>query len=73
MPKHNKRVTFRSTVKQARASRWTYRWTFPDGGTATVANPTHVFKGFIFAGEVVLVVTDTKGDQTRYSRTITVS
>ncbi len=72
-PKQGKKVVFKSSVKQAGESTWTYRWTFPDGGTSTAANPTHVFKGFVFAGDVVLVVTDTKGDQTRFTRSITVT
>ncbi len=71
-PRHGKRVVFRSNVKQAGETKWSYRWTFPDGGTATVANPTHVFQGFVFAGEVALLVTDRHGDQTRFTRTITV-
>ena len=72
-PKRNKKVTFTSKVKQSGESKWTYRWSFPDGATATVANPKHVFKTFVFAGLVVLIVTDTKGDQTRYARTINVA
>jgi hypothetical protein len=71
-PKHGKKVVFKSSVKESGESKWTHRWSFPDGGTATAANPTHVFPGFIFAGTVVLIVTDTKGDQTRFARTITV-
>jgi hypothetical protein len=71
-PKHGKKVFFKSSVKEAGESKWTYRWSFPDGGTATAANPTHVFTGFIIGGDVVLIVTDTKGDQTRVVRTITV-
>jgi hypothetical protein len=71
-PKHGKKVVFKSSVKESGESKWAYRWSFPDGGTATAANPTHVFPGFIFAGTVVLIVTDTKGDQTRFARTITV-
>ena len=71
-PKHGKKVVFKSSVKQAGESKWAYRWSFPDGGTSNAANPTHVFPGFVFAGDVVLVVTDTKGDQTRFARTINV-
>ncbi len=59
-------------MKESRESKWTYRWSFPDGRKARVANPTHVFAGFIFAADVVLVVTDRKGDQTRFARTISV-
>jgi hypothetical protein len=70
-PKHGKKVVFKSSVKEAGESKWTYRWSFPDGGTSAAANPSHVFKTFTF-GDVVLIVTDTKGDQTRYSRTIVV-
>ena len=71
-PKKGRKVVFKSSVRQAGESRWTYRWSFPDGGTSKAANPTHVFSGYIFAGVVVLIVTDTKGDQTRYARTINV-
>jgi len=72
-PRQGKRVVFKSSVKQVGESKWTYRWTFPDGTTSTAANPAHVFKSVVFAGEVVLVVADTKGDQTRYVRVITVT
>jgi len=71
-PKRGQKVVFRSSVKESRESKWTYRWSFPDGRKARVANPTHVFAGFIFAADVVLVVTDRKGDQTRFARTISV-
>ena len=71
-PTQGKKMTFKSNVKQAGESKWTYRWTFPDGGTSTAANPSHVFNSFIFAGSVVLVVADSKGNQTRFARTITV-
>jgi hypothetical protein len=59
-------------VKQAGESKWTYRWSFPDGGTSTAANPTRVFNTFIFSGTVTLVVADSKGNQTRFARSITV-
>jgi hypothetical protein len=71
-PKPGRKVTFISHVREAGESKWTYRWTFPDGGTSTAADPTHVFKTYVFAGDVVLVVTDTRGDQTRYSRIMSV-
>jgi hypothetical protein len=71
-PAQGKKVTFKSSVKQAGTSQWTYRWTFPDGGTSTAANPTRVFKSFIFGGQVALVVADGKGNQTRFTRAITV-
>jgi hypothetical protein len=71
-PKRGKKVVFKSSVRQAGESKWTYRWSFPDGGTSKAPNPTHVFTRFIFAGQVVLIVTDTKGDQTRYARLINV-
>jgi hypothetical protein len=71
-PLQGRKVTFKSNVKQAGESKWTYRWSFPDGGTSTAANPTRVFKSFIFNGSVVLIVADSKGNQTRFARTITV-
>ena len=71
-PVHGKKVTFKSNVKQAGESKWTYRWSFPDGGTSTAANPTRVFNTFIFSGTVTLVVADSKGNQTRFARSITV-
>jgi hypothetical protein len=71
-PVQGKKVRFKSNVKQAGESKWTYRWTFPDGGTSTAANPTRVFKTFIFGGLVALVVADSKGNQTRFTRSITV-
>jgi hypothetical protein len=72
-PRQGKKVTFKSNVKQAGESKWAYRWTFPDGSTSAAANPTRVFRGFIFNSPVVLVVTDSKGDQTRVIRAITVT
>jgi PKD domain/Phosphate-induced protein 1 conserved region len=72
-PTQGKKVRFKSKVKQAGESKWTYRWTFPDGSTSKAANPKHVFKAFILNGSVALVVTDSKGNQTRIARTITVT
>jgi hypothetical protein len=71
-PRQGQKVAFKSRVKQAGASKWAYRWTFPDGSTSAAANPTRVFKSFILGGHVALVVTGKKGDQTRVTRTITV-
>jgi len=71
-PKRGKKVAFKSSVNEAGISKWSYRWTFPDGATATAANPSHVFQTIVFQGNVVLVVADPKGDQTRVVRSITV-
>jgi hypothetical protein len=71
-PKRGQTVTFTSNVHQTGERRWIYRWTFPDGGTASVANPTHKFSSFVFAGQVILIVTDKHGDQTRWGKVITV-
>jgi len=71
-PKHGRKVFFKSTVKEAGETKWSYRWSFPDGGTATGANPTHIFKSPIGLGAVILIVQDTKGDQTRVLKVITV-
>jgi hypothetical protein len=72
-PKRGKKVVFKSVVKETGETKWTYRWTFPDGATATAANPSHVFNSVVFQGDIVLVVADSKGDQTRVVRAITVS
>jgi PKD repeat protein len=70
---HGKKVTFRATVHEAGESKFSYRWTFPDGGTSTARNPVHVFAGALFAGMVTLIVTDSHGSQTRAVNTITVA
>src|SRR4051812_19962317 len=67
-----KKVTFTSSVKEPGESKFTFKWTFPDGGTATAKNPTHVFANFIFSGQVTLVVFDSRGGQARSIRNITV-
>jgi hypothetical protein len=72
-PTHGKKVVFASSVKESGESKFTFKWTFPDGGSSTVKNPTHVFHGFVFSGPVTLVVTDPHGGQTRTVRFITVS
>jgi hypothetical protein len=72
-PVHGQKVTFTSSVKEAGESRFTFKWTFPDGGTSTAKNPKHTFAGYVFAGVVTLVVCDTHGDQTRTTRFITVA
>jgi hypothetical protein len=71
-PVHGKKVTFTSSAKEPGESKFTFKWTFPDGGTSTAKNPTHVFAGFIFSAPVTLVVTDSHGSQTRVIRSITV-
>ena len=70
--KPTKKVTFVSSVKESGESKFTYRWTFPDNGTSSAKNPSRTFAAAIFAGNVTLVVTDTRGDQTRFIRAITV-
>jgi hypothetical protein len=72
-PVHGKKVTFTSSVKEAGESHFTYRWTFPDGGSSSAKNPTHTFATTIFAGVVTLVACDSHGGQTRTSKFITVS
>ena len=52
-------------MKEAGESKFTYKWTFPDGGTSTAKNPTHVFAGVVLAGLVTLIVRDSHGSQTR--------
>ena len=64
-PVHGKKVTFTSSVKEAGESKFTFKWTFPDGGTATAKNPTHVFTRLRLLGSVTLVVFDSHGGQTR--------
>jgi hypothetical protein len=71
-PKRGKNVTFTASVKEAGESNFTYKWTFPDGGTATAKNPTHVFRNYVFLGIVTLIVFDAHGSQTRVTHSITV-
>ncbi len=63
-------VTFTSTVTGGFGS-YTYAWTFGDGGTSTVANPTHVYTA---AGSFTstLVVTDSQSTQKSSTTTVTV-
>jgi PKD repeat protein len=72
IPKHGQKVTFTSKVKEPGETKFTYRWTFPDGGTSTVKNPVHTFAGLYFAAPVTLIVTDSKGSQTRTINPLTV-
>ncbi len=72
-PVHDKKVTFRSSVSEPGTRSFTYRWTFPNGTTATTANPTRTFAKPVFVGIVTLIVTDPNGDQTRTVKAITVT
>ena len=71
-PVHGKKVVFTSAVHESGEANFTFKWTFPDGGTSTAKNATHVFAGYVFSGAVILVVTDSHGDQARFIRYITV-
>ena len=71
-PIHGKKVRFKSSVREAGETAFSYRWTFPGGGVSAAANPTHTFASAVFVGMVTLVVTDKQGDQARFVRTITV-
>jgi hypothetical protein len=73
IPTHGKKVFFRATVHEAGESRFSYRWTFPDGGTSAARNPVHVFAGYYFASPVTLIVTDSHGSQTRTVNVISVA
>jgi hypothetical protein len=72
-PVHAKEVHFASTVSESGETSFTYRWTFPDGATASVKNPTHEFAKPVFVGIVTLIVSDAHGDQTRVVKAITVT
>jgi hypothetical protein len=72
-PVHGRKVTFAASVSETGATRFTYRWTFPNGGTASTPNPTHKFATPVFVGIVTLIVSDPYGDQTRVDKAITVS
>jgi len=72
-PVHAKEVQFAATVSEPGATTFTYRWTFPDGATASVKNPAHEFPKPVFVGIVTLIVTDGYGDQTRVIKAITVA
>ena len=72
-PVHGKKIKFASSVSEAGEKSFAYRWTFPDGGSASAANPTHNFAKPVFVGIVTLIVTDVHGDQTRVTKAITVT
>jgi len=72
-PVHGKKIKFASSVSEAGEKTFAYRWTFPDGGSASAANPTHNFAKPVFVGIVTLIVTDVHGDQTRVTKAITVT
>jgi hypothetical protein len=72
-PVHGRKVSFAATVAEPGATRFTYRWTFPNGGTASTPNPTHRFATPVFVGIVTLIVSDSYGDQTRIDKAITVT
>ena len=66
------RLNLRQVLHEAGETKFAYRWTFPDGGTSTARNPTHVFAGSYFSSAVTLVVSDSHGSQTRTVNAITV-
>ena len=72
-PVHGKKVTFASSVSEPGEKTFKYRWTFPDGGVATVKNPTHNFAKPVFVGIVTLIVSDPHGNQARVVKSITVT
>jgi hypothetical protein len=72
-PAHGRKVTFAATVSEPGETHFTYRWTFPNGGTASTPNPTHKFATPVFVGIVTLIVSDGFGDQTRIDKAITVT
>jgi hypothetical protein len=72
-PVHGRKVQFASSVSEPGATTFTYRWTFPGGGSASAKNPTHNFPKPVFVGIVTLIVTDIHGDQTRVVKAITVT
>jgi hypothetical protein len=70
-PAHGAPVSFKSTSHSGDGTALTYRWLFPNGGASTAANPTFTFTT---AGpkNVTLIVADTRGDQKKVTRTVTV-
>jgi len=72
-PVHGKKVTFASSVSEPGVKSFSYRWGFPDGGVATAKNPSHNFAKPVFVGIVTLIVTDPHGNQTRVTKSITVT
>jgi PKD repeat protein len=71
-PAHGSPVTFTATRADSDDTAFTYSWTFGDGGTSTLQNPTHTYTT---AGvkTVTLVVFDAKGDQVRVIHTVSVT
>jgi hypothetical protein len=65
LPTHGKKVLFKTRVRDAGETKFTYRWTFPDGGVSTAKSPVHTFAGALFAAPVTVIVTDSHGSQTR--------
>ncbi len=67
----NLAVSFSATVTGGLAP-YTYSWTFGDGGTDTIANPTHTYTQ---AGTytVTVVVTDSQSNQKSATTTVTVT
>lgn len=63
---------FTASVSDTDDTTFRYAWSFGDGGTATVANPTHTYSA---AGSktVTLTVFDAHGDQLHLVKTIAVS
>ena len=55
-------MRFKSKVKQAGESKWTYRWTFPDGSHLEGGQSQARVQVLHLAGNVALVVTDSKGE-----------
>jgi len=72
-PVHGTTVAFKSSVSESGENTFAYRWTFPDGGVSTAKNPSHRFTKSVFVGIVTLIVSDPHGDQTRVTKSITVT
>jgi len=66
------KVKFSASAHDRDGTALTYRWTFPDGTTSTLASPGHAF-GTAGPKTVTLVVFDPHGDQVRVTHAVNVS
>jgi hypothetical protein len=70
-PKHGTKVKFTVAVHDSDDTKFTYRWTFQNAASSTLANPVETFPT-AGADTVALIAYDAHGDQAEVVRTLTV-
>jgi hypothetical protein len=71
-PVHAKNVKFTAVADDVDDTRFNYRWILPNGNISSLRSLTYKFS---YAGtkRIVLIVTDSRGDQTKVVRTVAIA